>query len=116
MARWRKQFRRNEMTIRKSQSSVGAKSSASPKGRAALFMLAVAPVVALASSAFAANGTANYLDLNGATPGFGGTSPITVNLADAIWTTDINGVTPAPGLIGTNPQVTIGAVATDFAN
>jgi len=66
----------------------------------------------LPASAWAANGTAYYFDVNGTTAGFGSPSGSTNNNS-SVWSTSSAGTT-APGAYVTGAQLTFGASPSDF--
>ena len=57
-----------------------------------------------------------YFDVNGATGGFGApvAGPGNYTIGGAFWTTDINGVSPAPGAFAPADVMCFGGVASDF--
>jgi fibronectin-binding autotransporter adhesin len=65
------------------------------------------------SSLFAANGTADYFDVNSTTAGFG-TPAGSYNIDGNYWSTDSSGVT-APGAMPNDRQWTFGSIGADFA-
>src|SRR6516165_318396 len=69
----------------------------------------------LAPKAFAANGTAQYIDVNGTSGGFGTPSGAYDQNANTVWTTDATGVA-APTVFTSGDAMTFGAVATDLTN
>ena len=75
--------------------------------------LALAAFVLPQPAARAANGTAYYFDVDGATPGFGSPSG-TYNLSSTIWTTDFTGST-ASVVVPQDAQWTFGKVGSDLA-
>jgi autotransporter-associated beta strand protein len=65
------------------------------------------------TTAVAANGTAYYLDVNGDAAGFGDPNGGVYNPSHSVWTTNALG-TSATAAIGSSPQFTFGAGASDF--